>query len=557
MPIANTQEKNTEKLNLLVAIHKVSYDINSTIGLDQCLRAILDTTTDLLNVEMASVMLIDRNRNELSIKYAKGLNEKIIKEAKAILGQKDPKEVATWVAQRGEPLLIEDIEKDGRFMKRNGKKYANNSLLSVPLKVKNEVIGVLNVNNRKDKGVFTQTDLDILMTLANEVSIAIHNNRLYEELTAANERLKELDQLKSDFVANVSHELNTPLATSKYLVSVIEKGIAGNVTPKQKEYLSLIQNNIDRLTRLIDNLLNLSRIESGRFELKREPLDFSDLVKEVMQSFKVQASSKSIALKTALESGLPKIYADKDRIVQVLVNLADNAMKFTNEGGRITISAELVKKGAFAEYPELDFVQVCVADTGLGIAQDDVNKLFVKFNRISQKLDGIKVKGTGLGLAITKEITEAHCGRIWIESEPGVGSKFFFTLPVYNEEFFFKEYLDKAIRKASDVKGTVSLLAFNVTGNQASFVIDEIYKIAKNNIRRPTDLVMEIKAKDRILVAAEANKAGAAVLVGRVMKDIKLHINAIVRTVALTFPDDGATAEELIGKLNSAMGPKK
>ena len=211
--------------NFLTSIYNVSRGINSAIGLENCLKMVLDAAVGLLNVDMASVMLVDKSRNELSIRYAKGLNEKIIKEARSVLGSNNPNEVAAWVVQNGEPLLIEDIETDGRFLKRNGKKYSTNSLLSVPLKVRGEVIGVLNVNNKKDKKVFTRDNLGILTTLANEVAIAVYNNKLQDELVSASERLRELDQLKSDFVANVSHELNTPLATSKYLLSVLEKGI--------------------------------------------------------------------------------------------------------------------------------------------------------------------------------------------------------------------------------------------------------------------------------------------------------------------------------------------
>lgn len=575
MPAINNQQNQIQRLNWLVAIHEISRDINSTIGLDQCLKAILDKTMHLLNVEMASLMLIDREKNELSIKYAKGLSEKIIKEAKAILNQPEPKEVAVWVAQRGEPLLIQDIEKDGRFLKRNGKKYTTNSLLSVPLKVKDQVIGVLNVNNKKAKRIFTQEDLDMLMTLANEVSIAIQNNRLYEELMAANERLKELDQLKSDFVANVSHELSTPLATSRYLLSVIEKGIAGEVTPKQKDYLVLIANNIDRLTRLIENLLSLSRIESGRFELKRESMEVVGIIKEALEPFKVAAAAKSVALKTALANNLPDIYIDKDRVVQVLVNLLDNAVKFTTDGGRVTVSAQILQKAPFIVDSELDFVQICVADSGVGIAQEDIDRLFVKFSRVPQKLDGMKVKGTGLGLAISREIIEAHRGKIWVESSPTEGSKFFFTLPAYNEEFFFIEYLNQQIEKASASKGSVSLLLFDLskikklkkelTKEEITSVTDTIYKIARSDIRRPTDLVREFKEEARILVVAEADKAGAVALAERVLKDIRSHkvknksgknVKLDVDTLALTFPGDGNTAKELLDRLNSITGSR-
>jgi len=573
MTLLKPQNEIKGDTDLLVAVHRISHEISSAIGLDSCLSLILDTTTELINVEIASIMLIDKIKNELSIKYARGLNDKIIKEAKSILGQKDPKEVAVWVVQHGEPLLIEDIEKDGRFLKRNGKKYCTNSLLSVPLKARGEVIGVLNVNNKKDKSIFNKRDLDIMVTLADEVSIAIQNNRLYEDLTSANERLKDLDQLKTDFVANVSHELNTPLGISKYLLSIIEKGTAGAVTDKQREYLVLIQSNIDRLTRLIDNLLNLSRLESGRFELKREPKALEDIVKEAVVTFRAQAASKFINLKTSLPKGLPDVYIDHDRIVQVFVNLIANAMKFTPDKGRIIVSAQLLKKNRLADNAVLDFVEVSVEDTGPGISAEDIDKLFVKFQRIPQKLDAAKVKGTGLGLAITKEIVEAHSGRIWIESEPGSGAKFFFTLPVYDEEFFFVEYLDKQIVKASDTKGNVCLLAFDLasimgfkqrfTPAQFEAVVEQLYKTAKENIRRPTDLVVRQKSKNRILIAADADKAGAAVLIERIVKDLSKkkikdkddrQISVAIRAVPLFFPNDGSIAVDLLKKLDMPLG---
>ena len=559
--------------NFLTSIYNVSRGINSAIGLENCLKMVLDAAVGLLNVDMASVMLVDKSRNELSIRYAKGLNEKIIKEARSVLGSNNPNEVAAWVVQNGEPLLIEDIETDGRFLKRNGKKYSTNSLLSVPLKVRGEVIGVLNVNNKKDKKVFTRDDLGILTTLANEVAIAVYNNKLHDELVSANERLRELDQLKSDFVANVSHELNTPLATSKYLLSVLEKGIPGPVNAKQKEYLVLIQSNIDRLTRLIDNLLNLSRIESGRFELKREPKALEDIVKEAVVTFRAQAASKFINLKTSLPKGLPDVYIDHDRIAQVFVNLIANAMKFTPDKGRIIVSAQLLKKNRLADNAVLDFVEVSVEDTGPGISAEDIDKLFVKFQRIPQKLDAAKVKGTGLGLAITKEIVEAHSGRIWIESEQGSGAKFFFTLPVYDEEFFFVEYLDKQIVKASDTKGNVCLLAFDLasimgfkqrfTPAQFEAVVEQLYKTAKENIRRPTDLVVRQKSKNRILIAADADKAGAAVLIERIVKDLSKkkikdkddrQISVAIRAVPLFFPNDGSIAVDLLKKLDMPLG---
>ncbi len=581
MPTLAQKDKDLVPEDWFMAIHKIARDINSTIGLDECLKEILDKTTKLLGVEMASVMLIDRQKNELSIRYAKGLSEKIIEQAKSILSQAEPKEVAVWVAKHGEPLLIEDIEKDGRFLKRNGKKYSNNSLLSVPLAVRGQTIGVLNVNNKKDKEIFTQNDLKMLAVLSDEVSIAIYNNRLYEELRVANGRLRELDQLKSDFVSNVSHELNTPLATSRYLLSVILKGLAGELKPKQSEYLIIIQNNIDRLTRLIDNLLDLSRIESGRFELKREPLQLEHLIKEVVQVFSLQAQAKSVTLKYVLAGGLPKVYADKDEISQVLINLLDNAMKFTPQGGQIIIYLRRSEcEAVFDSYPlsagspdaKNDFLQVCVVDTGCGISKDDTDKIFVKFQRILQGPDSAKVKGTGLGLAITKEIVKRHNGDIFVESAPGEGSKFYFNLPVYDEESSFTEHLNQQIQAASSSKGNVTLLAFEIahldklkrelSDEQLNSVLDDFYSISKKNIRRPTDLVRQDRDRARMIIIADANSSGAAILKERFLKDLagfKLHIQAgremkfDIKTGFVTFPDDGITSSELINRLQERI----
>ncbi len=229
---------------------------------------------------------------------------------------------------------------------------------------------------------------------------------------------KRFDQLKNEFLSTVSHELRTPLTTMKEFASIISDEIPGKLTKDQKEYTGIIKNNIDRLARLINNLLDISKIEAGKIELKKRPIDIADLANSVISTFKLQADEKDIKLKFPSCASLPKIYADADRIVQVFTNLIGNAIKFTPKNGRITVEIKDKKK----------VIECSVADTGAGIAPENIGKLFGKFQQFG-RVAGAGARGTGLGLSISKALIEMHNGEIWVESKVGKGSKFIFTLP--------------------------------------------------------------------------------------------------------------------------------
>jgi len=229
---------------------------------------------------------------------------------------------------------------------------------------------------------------------------------------------KEVDRMKTEFISTVSHELRTPLTTIKEFVSILLDEIPGNINKDQKEYLTIVKGNTDRLVRLIVNLLDISRIETGRVKLKRVLVNPVTLVKDVILSMGVEANKKKIKLETFFEPTLPDLYIDPDRITQVFTNLIGNAIKFTPEGGRITVELKDRKKEVVAS----------VADTGIGISPENLDKVFNRFQQID-RVDGPGAKGTGLGLSISKALVEMHKGRIWAESEPGKGSKFIFTLP--------------------------------------------------------------------------------------------------------------------------------
>jgi len=239
-------------------------------------------------------------------------------------------------------------------------------------------------------------------------------------------KLKELDEMKDDFVSSVSHELRSPLTSIQGYVKLVNQGKAGAINDKQKEYLTIAQNNTARLARFINDILDMARIKAGKIGLELGPIDIKNAVQEMVALFRPNTMEKNIVLKTEFSDFIPKVSGDEDKIKQVLINLINNAIKFTPEGGTIKVGV----KGIVEGLPQNSgFVEVYVEDTGVGIPRERLNEIFEKFRQVKETKQMVeRVKGTGLGLAIVKGIVEAHGGKIWVESQLGVGSKFTFTL---------------------------------------------------------------------------------------------------------------------------------
>jgi PAS domain S-box-containing protein len=232
-------------------------------------------------------------------------------------------------------------------------------------------------------------------------------------------RLRDLDKMKSDFVSNVSHELRTPLTAVKGSVDNMLDGLTGSLNEKQTRYLTRVKSNTDRLARLINDLLDLSRIEAGGIEIKPTVLTPEILAKEVIESLRSIVVDKLIDLEVSSHENGITAWADRDKVTQVLMNLVGNAVKFTSSHGNVTVAIER---------NDDEWVQISVADTGPGIPCDELDRIFDKFYQLAQ-MDKRKSRGTGLGLAISKALVQMHGGKIWVESEPGKGSTFSFTLP--------------------------------------------------------------------------------------------------------------------------------
>jgi PAS domain S-box-containing protein len=335
--------------------------------------------------------------------------------------------------------------------------------------------------------------------LAEELQIKTH------ELGIAREALKKLEELKSEFVSVVSHELRTPLATMLEFTSIISDEVAGKLTKEQKQYIGIIKDNIERLTRLITNLLDISNLEAGKIVLKKILFDPSHLVARLLSTVQAQADEKHIELKAKIPEGGINISADPERITQVFLNIIGNALRFTEESGRITVEIKETEKE----------VECSVIDTGIGISEEDLPKVFFKFQQFG-RVPGSGEKGTGLGLSIAKNIVELHHGKIRVESKMGIGTKVAFALPKCTAEALFKEYVDNArlqLRKPGVKKSlvVVSLIHFDklkpeLPLGKPQTILKDIEGDLKNSLPGEVDLAVKDTGKVAMILVSYDEK---------------------------------------------------
>ncbi len=332
------------------------------------------------------------------------------------------KSVIGKVTENGEAVVINNTALDPTH-RHNPLLPETRAEAGIPLRVSNRVIGALDIQSSQVDS-FTQDNIAVLQILADQIAVAIDNARSYDLAQQAVKEMREIDRLKSQFLANMSHELRTPLNSIIGFSRVILKGIDGPISELQQQDLSAIYNSGQHLLGLINDILDLSRIEAGKMELTFDEINISDTINSVMSTIAGMIKEKSITLKKIIPDDLPPVRADSMRIRQVLLNLMSNAAKFTDEGS-ITVEAS-VKAGP-SGHPE---VMIGVTDSGPGISPEDQTKLFQAFSQVDSSPTR-KTGGSGLGLSISQHLVQMHGGRIGLHSVVGKGSTFYFTLPVY------------------------------------------------------------------------------------------------------------------------------
>jgi signal transduction histidine kinase/putative methionine-R-sulfoxide reductase with GAF domain len=375
----------------------------------QCTLSFLINEDDRTLIRLLGAFGVIENPDQSAEERAFSLNDHPIL-------QKAVDTASPIIAQKNDEGLSQHIK---QFLQERGIQ----TLLALPLAVKGSAIGAIELISHQWPRYYSPDQVNLAMALANAAAVALENARLYEEQRQTAERLKEVDQLKTQFLANMSHELRTPLNSIIGFSRVILKGIDGPISEHQQQDLTAIYNSGQHLLNLINDILDLSKIEAGKMELMVENVNLNELVNSVMSTAVGLTKEKPIQLLVDVPEGLPEISIDRTRIRQVLINLIANAAKFT-EAGYIKVSARLQ-----STEDDRAEIRVSVTDSGPGISLADQSKLFKAFSQVDASPTR-KSGGTGLGLSISRHLVELHGGRMGVESEPEAGSTFFFTLPL-------------------------------------------------------------------------------------------------------------------------------
>ena len=438
--ISRNLETISRQVRQLTTLNQAGAVITSTLELDRLLSTVLQLLTDNLGIARMALFFYDQESGTYRLARASGVPDDIVRLGMQIdIPVSSGESLGAEILIHGKPLLVQDLEAVSQrvyppvleLMRR----IHIRSFVIAPLRTQQRILGYLAGDRGETR--CTQEDLDLLTTVASHVAVAIDNARAYhqlesltesleqrvrertQELLSANERLRELDKLRSAFVSIVSHELRTPMTAIRGYVDNMLDGLTGPLTDKQGHYLNRVKFNADRLTHMIAELLDLSRIEAGRVEVHWSSVNLAELVEEVVDDLRRPASEKGITIETRSVGSTLVLRADRDKLGQILTNLVGNASKFTPRGGRITVETSLV---------EPEQVQISVADTGCGIPPDELPKVFERFFRGGAVPPA--ARGAGLGLSIVKSLVELHRGRVSVESQVGVGTTFFVTLPI-------------------------------------------------------------------------------------------------------------------------------
>jgi K+-sensing histidine kinase KdpD len=396
----NTTETNStelqERLAQLETLLVLSRVLSSTLDLPTLLDLIVKSGREMTNSEGCSILLRDTKNGELYFEAASGG----AREIKRVVVPMDSS-IAGWVCQTGKALLIGDTSQDTRFYRQADveSSYTTRSILAVPLKVKDKLIGCLEAINKKDGEPFDEDDAEILSTLASQAAIAVQNARLFEQ---------------SDQIAQMVHELRTPLTS---IVAYSELLMRAGLEPATTvEFAGTIHSESTRLAQFINDFLDLARLQSGRTRIACQAVDTRLVVRESVQLMQPKAAECGLSLSCSVPDDLPMMRGDPARLKQILLNLISNAIKYNRPGGRVEVSVE----------PRETDLRLQVRDTGKGIPPEALPHVFDKFYRVPDA-EGWAT-GTGLGLSIVKQLVEAHGGKIDIQSQVDVGTTVSFSV---------------------------------------------------------------------------------------------------------------------------------
>jgi two-component system, sensor histidine kinase and response regulator len=439
LAVTTSMDTIRRQIGQLTTVHQTSAAITGTLDLHQLMDTVLQLLIANLGFTRMLLMLRHEDRDLAYVAQLAGVSDEIADAARYLtVPIKEDGTLLSELFIHAKPVLVHDINTAAHRMHPSilelTRREGVSSFVCVPLQSHNQTLGFLG----GDRGAqsCSQEDLEILLTIASHVATAIDNARTYanlsqltqtleyriqqrtQELSLVNERLQEQDRKRTMFISVASHELRTPMTAIRSFADNMLDGVAGALTERQTTYLNRIGHNLNRLTRIINQLLDWSRLDLKREVLRLEPLCIRQISTLVVESLRTIAQEKNVSIEIEAPDEMPSIQADRDKLEQILWNLIGNAVKFTRAGGRVTIG--------FESLPD-ETVQVCVADTGCGIPPEHLHRIFDEFSKVPSAMP--TSQGAQLGLFITKSFVTMHNGRIWAESTPDVGTRFSFTIP--------------------------------------------------------------------------------------------------------------------------------
>ncbi|HJW15579.1 MAG TPA: GAF domain-containing protein, partial [Flavisolibacter sp.] len=464
--LAEAKQRATE----LSTVNSISKALASQLNPDELIELVGNQMKDLFRANIVYLALLNQKTRIIHFPYQFGDNMLPIKLGEGLTSK---------IILTGEPLLInKDVEelRSHLGVQRVGIPAA--SYLGVPIPVGEDIIGVLSVQSTEHENSFNENDLRLLSTIAASVGVALRNAKLFEEVKqakfeaeAASKVAEKANEAKSAFLSTVSHELRTPLTSVLGFTKIIRKRLEDKIFPaldrsdgKNEKTINQISENLnvvisegERLTHLINDVLDLAKIEAGKMEWNFEKVSLPEVAERAILATSSLFEQKSLQLVKNIDNNLPEISGDRDKLIQVIINLISNAVKFTDSGS-VTCNV----------YRKKDELVVSISDTGIGIAMDDYSAVFEQFKQVGGDTLTDKPKGTGLGLPICKEIVEHHGGRIWLESEVGKGSTFSFALPVLQTESVQPIHLNELVKQ---LKVQMAQSTIHMDGQNATILI--------------------------------------------------------------------------------------
>ena len=426
--LADAKQRATE----LTTVNRISKALASKLDIDDLIKLVGDQLKDLFKANIVYLALLNQKTKIINFPYQSGDNMAPLKLGEGLTSK---------IILTGEPLLInKDVQELRLQMGIHKIGIPAASYLGVPIPVGEEIIGVLSVQSTEKENRFNENDLRLLSTIAASVGVALRNAQLFNEVQqskmeaeTASRTAEKANEAKSAFLSTVSHELRTPLTSVLGFAKIIKKRLEEKIFPivnktdtktdktidQVSENLKVVISEGERLTHLINDVLDLAKIEAGKMEWNRENVSLAEVIERAIAATTSLFEHKEIKLIKHIDADIPNIIGDTDKLIQVVINLFSNAVKFTDTGA---VTCTLSQNN--------DEVIVNISDTGIGIAKEDFGAVFEQFKQVGGDTLTDKPKGTGLGLPICKEIIEHHGGRIWLESEVGRGSTFSFAIPI-------------------------------------------------------------------------------------------------------------------------------